>query len=332
MSDNFLVEQLFYNGTVTLVYDDFVHTYTVVEGEDRFIVPTATGVCAMIAKDALVPWAAKMVTSFISEHSKWVDSFNDENDCYWQSKLEVTGVDSQETWDKFLQEAKTNFRKISEEALDVGSLAHAWLEEYTKAMIEGVEYNAPLPANDAACRAITSALDWHAKHNFRPIAAEKKVYSRELNTAGTFDWIAFIDSCDDPKCCKIQFKDKLALGDYKSSKAIYDEYKIQTAFYKFAVDEEKDFIDEGDTHIEARVILRLGKSDGEFESMILMDEEDYQLDLEAFLGALKIYSWKEQNSLNNKAEKQRLKALKPKKTPVKRIKIPKVESIPVVNA
>jgi hypothetical protein len=327
MSD-FETVQTFYNGTVTLTYRDDVHSYTITENGEDYVVPSATGVISVIDKPALVPWAAKMVVEYISLKTVVVNYGHEHSVIQIDDRL----IKTKEDWEAFLQDAKKNFRNISETALDIGSLAHDWLEAYTQAMIEGVEYNAPLPANDKACFAITSALDWHRAHNFRPLAAEQRVYSKSLNTAGTFDWVALIDSCDDPKCCKVQFKDKLALGDYKSSKAIYDEYKLQTAFYKYAIDEEKDFVaGNGDIHIEVRVILRLGKEDGDFESSILLDEGEYEADINAFIGALSIFVWKEQNKLDAKAEKAKAKALKPKKVVVKRIKVPKVDAIEVVS-
>ncbi len=334
MSDNFLIEQLFYNDTVKLIYDDSLHAYYVEENGERYLVPSATGVCSMIDKSGpLMPWAAKMVVEYIGARAMFagcIDEAYPNNAC-----LQFPDVNTKEDWEQFLLDAKKNFRTISETALDVGSLAHDWLEAYTQAMIDGVEYNAPLPANDAACKAITAALDWHRAHNFRPIAAEQKVYSKSLNCAGTFDWTAIIDSCDDPKCCKFKFHDCYALGDYKSSKAIYDEYKIQTAFYKHALDEISAFNFEHSLNtkpkIELRVVLRLGKNDGDFESLILGNVTEYEQDLAAFEGALAIYSWKEQMRLDSKAEKQKLKLLKPKKT-TRKIKIPKAEGIPVVDS
>ncbi len=83
--------------------------------------------------------------------------------------------------------------------------------------------------------------------------------------------------------------------------------------------------------VELRVVLRLGKEDGDFESMILGNVTEYEMDLAAFEGALAIYSWKEQMRLDAKTEKQKLKTLKPKKV-ARKIKVPKVESIPVVDS
>ncbi len=341
MSEKQVTEQVFYNGEVVLTYDDSLHQYTITEDGERFVVPSATGVGSVIEKPALVPWAAKCVVDFIRNNVYTITEGNTDSDSYHFASVIFANIRTKEEWEQFLQDAKKNFRSISETALDVGKLAHSWLEEYVKAMIAGEEYNAPLPANEAACNAIHAALDWQAAHNFRPIAAEQQVYSRELNVAGTFDWTAIIDSCDNKDCCKFQFKDAYALGDYKSSKAIYDEYRIQTAFYKYALDEmaayefylaneiNKFRSDERAKKVELRVILRLGKDDGTFEALVLGNYTDYELDVSAFIGALCVWSWMSQIKLDERAETKRLKLLKPKKP--RKVKIPKVEEIPLVD-
>lgn len=332
----FVTEQFFYNGEVKLIYDDALHAYYTEEQGIRYLVPSATGVCGMIDKSGpLMPWAAKMVVEYINSKVWHLREGNTAPDSFNLADVNFVGVRTTHEWEQFLLDAKKNFRTISETALDIGTLAHDWLEAYTQAMIDNVAYNAPLPANEKACKAITSALDWHKAHNFRPIAAEKKVYSKPHNCAGTFDWVAYIDSCDNPLCCKKSFKDRRALGDYKSSKAIYDEYKIQTSFYKFALDDEMcydkitPFLN--GEYIEIRVILRLGKEDGEFSSLILTDREEYEADLNAFEGALSIYNWKQQMAIDKKEEKYQTKLVKVKNK-VKKIKLPKLQLIEVVDS
>lgn len=46
-----------YGGQVTLEYDEAKHRYRVVKGGRKFLVPSVTTACGIIAKPALIPWA-----------------------------------------------------------------------------------------------------------------------------------------------------------------------------------------------------------------------------------------------------------------------------------
>ncbi len=322
----------FYDGAVTLIYEPGIHAYYVEEEGVRYLVPGATTVCGMIDKSGpLTGWAARSTVEYVRQALVRWECPTDHGE--GQEILDLSAVTTVEELDVLLLKAKANYRNISQSAKDTGHLAHEWLELRNVALVQGLQYNAPRPDDEKASRAIDAALDWQEKHNFRPLFAEQKIYSRELGVAGTFDWVALVDSCPSRDCCPHDFKDKMTLGDYKSSRAIYDEYRIQTALYKRAWEEEK-----GAGTIELRVVLRLGKDDGEFEPMVLFSDEDYQSDMAAFEGALAIYNWMKQIQLDRRAEKQKEKVmarlLKPP-TNRRRVKVPlalEVGEIPMAAA
>jgi len=115
-------------------------------------------------------------------------------------------------------------------------------------------------------------LDWKSKNKVVFIDHEKTVYSKKYNYVGTFDALA-----------KVGDEEKIYLIDYKSSKGIYSTMRYQTAAYCEAYNEENK------TDYKNRMILKLGKDDGEFQAEIF-DEKDYDMDLEGFLSLLSIYN------------------------------------------
>src|SRR6202034_4217965 len=79
-----------------------------------------TSVLGVIAKPALVPWAAKMATEYIKEHAPFVKATPN----YYE-------VD-----EPTLEEAKNAHRKRKEDAADRGTDLHALVEEYVLECIE----------------------------------------------------------------------------------------------------------------------------------------------------------------------------------------------------
>lgn len=285
---------------VKLYYDDALHAYYT-KGFDgtRFLVPGSTTVCGMIDKSGpLTQWAANETCNLIRAEL---------------AKKPLAAFTPEEI-ETLLNNARFNYRTISRQATDIGSMAHNWLEARIKAQIAGEHYYAAMPESPQACNCILAALDWMEKHKFRPVVSESKVYSRKWGFAGTTDWIAYITGCGDPECCPF-VGEVLALGDFKSSKQLYDEYRAQLASYQEAWEELHP-----DQLIAVRVILRLGKEDGKFEPMVLMPEE-FETDLDGFLGTLQAFNWMKQLTLNkkfNKSQAKKAKAkAKPKATPRK---------------
>lgn len=149
---------------------------------------------------------------------------------------------------------------------------------------------------------------------------EKRVVNREHKYVGTFDIVGELDG-------------KFAIIDIKTSKAVYNDYALQTAAYMFALKSETWLIDKNGNRIvipkdiEKRYILRISQKricnkcgaeiilrkmgdeirggkencDHEFGEIIgeweLKEFKDHEEDFEAFLGCKKIWEWENKNFL-----------------------------------
>jgi hypothetical protein len=340
----------FYNGSVQLIFEHALHAYSVVENGEKILVPGSTTVLDVVNKPALVQWASNETVQWILQHfpvqdeqarATLLEHYQRVKDKVPWEEIEQGSLPARvvscPTTDlaRLLNDARFNYKKISKEATDIGHLAHSALESIIKLMLQGQSHEAyPLPENPNASNCVKAALDWMAKHNFRPVASEQRIYSREYAYAGTFDWTGYVTGCGDPACCPFE-GEVFALGDFKSSKALWEEYRIQVSSYKQALEEEFP-----ETHVDVGIVLRLGKFDGEFEPLVIPRHE-LDIDFEAFLGALSIFNWQKQRHLDAKAvkdaiklqkklEKAALAAAKPKKTrAIRKVKTKCFEPIPI---
>ncbi len=268
----------FYDNTIELRYEPKEHVYYRIEDGEFVAQDGVTSAIHIIDKsDALIPWGCKMMAAKL---------------------LSTTPVMELPTGDKIIKmsyadyetlvlAAKSAHKEKLDEAANIGSIAHSWIEQYIKAVLgenedRKLELLAKFPDNERSRNCCIAALDWMQKHNVRWICTERKIYSRRYRYAGTLDGKAMVDSCDDPLCCPVPFKDRRSVIDWKSSNALYLEYVLQTAAYEFADEEEL-----GQT-IEDRWIIRLGKDDGEFDPWHL-EADTFNQDFEGFLSVLSLY-------------------------------------------
>lgn len=320
-----------YNGEVTLIFDPDLHAYYELVDGIKYLVPGSSTVTGVIDKSGpLTQWAANMTVKWLREKLAEPAYIGGQ---FMEGLIIIKNTELEDLFTK----ARFNFRDVKEAAADIGKDAHKWLEDYVKDYISemagtGVLTTRPFPEEPKAASCCKAALKWMDIHKFKPTKAEHKVFSREYGYGGTFDWTGWVTSCGDPKCCPFEGT-KFALGDYKSSNRIYEEYRAQTASYQWAYNEESLAI--GRTPlVEIRIVLRLGKEDGDFESQVILDEE-YERDLDGFLGALHVYSWSKQFALDKKADKQAARAAKKaakKPRKVKRLVAPPDEMIPIGEA
>jgi len=134
--------------------------------------------------------------------------------------------------------------------------------------------------DERAVNCVKAALKWIKAHNVCWSSTEQKCYSKKHNCSGTMDGMALVDSCNDPTCCRVAFKDHLSLIDWKSSNYLYSEYLFQTAAYEgFHMEEFPN------VHILDRWIIRLGKDDAEFDPWYL-PAETFADDYAGFLACL----------------------------------------------
>ena len=127
----------------------------------------------------------------------------------------------------------------------------------------------PLPelSTDEAKRGVEGFHKWLAAHKVVVKASERLVYSKEYHFAGTCDFVAEIDGV-------------LSVGDVKTSSGIFDEYRLQTAAYQHALQEEKNMT------FDVRWIVRFDKKTGKFEAKPFYD---FDLDFNGFKAALALH-------------------------------------------
>lgn len=241
-----------YNGEVVLRMAKN-HVYTVTDGGQKFKVPSVTTILKIINKgEAMVQWAANCASE------------------YMRAALQPGQVYTAEELREVCNRARFNFRKVSEKAMDIGNITHHWVEEY---LLKGEEALFNLPANPEAAKSSVAASTWLRQQSFRPTKIEMKLYSRKHRFAGTMDaggsgvvWV----------------NNRKAIVDWKTSKAIYDEHRLQLAAYNVAYEEMTG------EEIDERWLVRLGKDDGEFEAECY-PRETLARDFNAFLLAKQLF-------------------------------------------
>lgn len=185
----------------------------------------------------LTQWAANMTVEWIKKNCSKSDMM----------RYQVT--------EDQLNEARFNFREISQEALDIGSAVHHAIETWLETGEE------PKGLSEQALTAFVAFLEWAEKFEIETIATEQKVYSDCW--AGTLD-------------LKCKLLGKQGIIDFKSSKSIYPEYRYQLAAYR-SVDDDNEF----------HAVLRLDKETGypEYKDF----SKTYKKDLNVFNKMVALY-------------------------------------------
>lgn len=138
--------------------------------------------------------------------------------------------------------------KVRDSAADIGTVAHALVEEHVhKALgddnfkaLERLEYS-PLTMETAE-KAFNAFLHWEENANIEYIGAELQLASDEFRYGGTIDIVAKLNG-------------ELTIIDLKTSKAVYDDHKIQIGAYRNLYAENKG-------EMPKAFILQLSKKDG----------------------------------------------------------------------
>lgn len=271
----------FYNNTVELRYDPKAHIYYRVNtGDELEPQDGVTTICHIIDKsEVLIPWACKQMAGKLLAEAPTMTLPTGER---------VIRQLTYGEYERMVLSAKSAHKDTLEDAGKVGHTAHAWIEKYINAVIDGTHlaFNEPFPSDERAANCCRAALDWMRRHRVRWVCTERKIYSRSMKFAGTMDGLCRLDSCDDPTCCPEPFKDRLAVADWKTSNALHIEYLLQTAAYMYAHNEQELYEKGGAGEFAVdRWVIRLGKDDGEFQTWHA-PHDTYNDDLTAFLTAL----------------------------------------------
>ena len=223
--------------------------YYELDGKRMYGITTILGV---IAKPALIQWAANMVVEYVMNIAK------------------QDGKGNYTCNDEVLKEARYAHKKKKESAGEKGTDTHSLIEDYIKLMIADQDGIAKSITDGHNNPMVEHFIQWAVKNKIKFLVSEKQLYSESAWTAGTCDMTFEQDG-------------KKYVGDIKTSSAIYPEHFYQMAAYRMMLEEM------GETDFVGSAVIRIGK-DGKFnEDKDVKYRYDHETDLKAFLGALAIF-------------------------------------------
>lgn len=240
-----------------IVFDPANHSYQIAGRS----VPGVTTVCACIPGKAewLPAWACKEMALDLMAH--------------WEPNVPYS--EDEIKWK--IADAKIAYRLKKENAAGAGTATHFWIEEFIAGKIR------PLPQDPHVLNAVQLFLEWTKANNIRWIHSEVVVGSLVHMYGGKFDAVAEVNGV-------------ITLIDFKTSKAIYDEFNYQLSGYALAYEEM------GQTPaIQQRMVLWVPKTGKRFEARIVPTPLDE--DKRVFLAALELYK-------SHEVSKRTLKLLK----------------------
>ena len=161
--------------------------------------------------------------------------------------------------------------KYTDEAATVGTLAHALIQ--ADLQDDTVDRNLYSPQQmDLAENAVLSFFEWKKRHKIEVIFCEQQMVSDKMLYGGTVD-------------CYCKLDGKPTLLDFKTGKAIYEEYFVQLAAYA-------ELLKENGYPVEEVRILRVGRDDTEgFEERSVADTRKW---FEIFKRLLDVYYLKKE--------------------------------------
>lgn len=214
--------------------------------------PGFTTISSMLDKSAgLMPWAVRCYSQYIRDNSIFKIHKNKETG-------EVSKI--YQITDEILTIAEKEYKTVSKTALDVGSQTHDLIKNYIRS---GKDKTSIKNYSDEVQNAFLAFLEWEKKNDVTWVESEQPIVHIEICYAGTLDALAYLNG-------------KLTVIDFKTSKKIYPEYKMQVAAYVYARNyisgetvkcvnregEQYDIFYQGYGKIEHGGILRIDKETG----------------------------------------------------------------------
>jgi hypothetical protein len=194
---------ILYDGDVELVFDRRAHGYK----RNGIKVPSVTTILGVISKPALLGWAVNETLDHVAQN--------------WRPGRVYSSDEIQD----ILTKAKESRHIKSKGAMDVGKSAHEWIESYIEARANGNEREARVPDHPLVRSSVQAFLNWEKAHHVEYLHSERRIYSKSMNYSGTVDLVALVDG-------------RITVIDFKTSKAIYNDYFLQVAAYAYALHEE----------------------------------------------------------------------------------------------
>ena len=242
------------------VFDERKHLYYY----DGKPMTGCTTILGVLAKPALIPWAAKMATEYVRDNLP-------------KCLMDANGDSKQLTdlIEDMLEEAKNAHRKKKEDAAEAGTDTHALVETWIRAVID---INDGIPSSVGGTAVgfapeIQPFVEWAIKENITFKATEQKLYSKKLFVAGTVDFV-------------FEKKGKRYVGDLKTYKKLWDRVPlIQCAGYSIMWSEMYG------EEIDGYCVVCLPKERKFNESEDVMWSFDPQGEKEAFISCVNLYRY-----------------------------------------
>lgn len=249
-----MIETPLYGGEVLLQFDEARHQYRVVIKGRKYKVPSVTRITSIIDK------SGPLVNWAINNTLDVIRGAIGPGAEYSETYLE-----------EVYRAAKRESQRRKSEAASRGTLVHSILEGYGKGGV--------LPP-ESDCKA-TLAVEWLRASGIQVEESERRIYSCQNRYSGTLDAIGTLNG-------------RVVLIDWKTGKSVYPEFRLQTAAYVKAYEEETG------KRIEDRCLVRLGDDAVEPH---WFGRETLRLDFAAFLGAKKLFEQISKIELENKKSK-----------------------------
>lgn len=193
-----------------------------------------TTILNVIAKPALINWAANMAVDYI------------ENKVLFNSDTNISEIRYMD-WIDWIKEARKAHCQKRDKAGDIGTFVHKQIEKWIN--------NKPTEKMTLqAQKMFRNFTNWATENKVKFLASERQVYSEKYFFAGTYDFLCKIDG-------------KIWLGDIKTSSGIYPEMFFQCAGYQICEEEM------GERKIDGHIIVNL-KKDGTFKEKRSISNKD----------------------------------------------------------
>lgn len=242
-----------YNGEVLCEFNEARHSYTILVKGRRYKVPSVTRICSIIDKSG--PLMGWAINNTLDVCKGAIAPGCE----YAETYLEAV-------WDA----AKKQSRAVKDSAADKGKQEHRCIEDCFRRGDFGQVSSGELPSGAA----------WFQSLGGKALCFERRIYSRRNRYSGTFDLLADINGV-------------LVLIDWKTGRSIYPEFRLQTAAYCKAYEEEFP-----DKRIEGRYLVRIAE-DGSVEPHYF-PRSTLRKDFAAFLGAKTLFDRVQQIDKENR--------------------------------
>jgi len=242
--------------------------------------PSVTSILQIVAKPALVNWAARVEREMCIEAAAnlYTDTIGGANIVKLSRPTYITSLESRIGKQKAAS-------KLLQKATDIGTAVHALIEWNLRREFGQKVGPAPkLP--DGADHAFAAYQRWRQTVNLTPLAIEQTVWSATYGYAGTMDLYAELD---------IEGKPCRGILDWKTGKGIYGEACLQSVAYIQALVEMGHA-----TSPVHGLVVRFPKSatDAPFEVKVIHPESQLRL-FDAFLAAKKLWEWNESETTSH---------------------------------